>query len=76
MKPKFKAFIFNFIGFAILFVAIRFALVFVLSSESIVLAIVAAILATVLAPKFAATKTKDGEKLFVKWLFIKGIKEI
>jgi hypothetical protein len=31
---------------------------------------------TILAPKFYATKTKDGEKLFMSWLFIKGIKEI
>jgi len=29
-----------------------------------------------LAPKFQAVKTNEGEKLFMKWLFIKGIKEI
>jgi hypothetical protein len=31
---------------------------------------------TLLAPKFQAAKTKDGEKLFMSWLFVKGIKEI
>ncbi|MET6991149.1 hypothetical protein [Sediminicola arcticus] len=76
MKPKFRALIFNFIGFAILFVVLRFALVWIFSSESIAFAIVAAIVATVLAPKFAATKTKAGEKLFVKWIFTKGVKEV
>jgi hypothetical protein len=34
------------------------------------------VLGTILSPKFQAAKTKDGEKLFMSWLFIKGIKEI
>jgi hypothetical protein len=34
------------------------------------------VVGTILAPKFQAVKTKDGEKLFMKWLFIKGIKEV
>jgi hypothetical protein len=38
--------------------------------------ITAFIVSTLLAPKFQAVKTNDGEKLFMKWLFIKGIKEI
>lgn len=49
---------------------------FLISSDSIFLAIVAAILASVLSPKFAVTRTKEGEKLFMKWIFIKGIKEL
>ncbi|ALM06652.1 hypothetical protein SB49_01660 [Sediminicola sp. YIK13] len=76
MKPKFKAFLFNFIGFAVLFVIIRTIMWFLLSSDSIFLAIVAAVLASVLSPKFAVSRTKEGEKLFMKWVFIKGLKEI
>ena len=34
------------------------------------------IVATLISPKFQAVKTKDGEKLFMKWIFIKGIREI
>ena len=34
------------------------------------------VIGTILAPKFQAVKTKDGGKLFMKWIFIKGIKEI
>jgi hypothetical protein len=34
------------------------------------------IVSTLISPKFQAVKTKDGEKLFMKWIFIKGIKEI
>ena len=76
MKPKYKAFLFNFIGFAVLFVIIRSIMWFLWSSDSIFLAIVAAVLASVLSPKFAVTRTKEGEKLFMKWLFIKGVKEV
>jgi hypothetical protein len=34
------------------------------------------VIGTLLAPKFQSVKTKDGEKLFMKWIFMKGIKEI
>ena len=34
------------------------------------------VIATILSPKFQASKTKDGEKLFMSWLFLKGIKKI
>ena len=76
MKPKFKAFLFNFIGFAVLFVIIRSIMWFLLSSDSIFLAIVAAVMASILSPKFAVTRTIEGEKLFMKWVFIKGVKEV
>jgi hypothetical protein len=32
--------------------------------------------ALLLAPKFQALKTSEGEKIFVKWLFVKGVKEV
>jgi hypothetical protein len=37
--------------------------------------ITAFIVGTILSPKFKAVK-KDGEKLFMKWIFIKDVKEI
>jgi len=38
--------------------------------------VTAFVVSTLLAPKFQAVKTNDGEKLFMKWIFIKGIREI
>ena len=76
MTLKTKALFYNFLGFAILFIIIRSVMWFLLSIDGIFLAIIAAILASVLSPKFAVTKTKEGEKLFMKWLFIKGIKKV
>jgi hypothetical protein len=32
--------------------------------------------ALLLAPKFQMVKTQNGEKIFMKWLFIKGVKEV
>lgn len=76
MNLKSKALLYNFVGFAVLFIVIRSVMWLVLSSDGIMLAIVAAILASILSPKFAATKTKEGDTLFMKWLFMKGIKKI
>ena len=46
------------------------------SLTGIWISLTAFVIGTILAPKFQAVKTKDGEKLFMKWLFIKGIREI
>ncbi|MEQ8422836.1 MAG: hypothetical protein RIB64_22730 [Arenibacter algicola] len=76
MKPKHKALFFNFLGFAILFVAGRLLLGMFLSLNTLVLAFIAAVAASFLAPKFSAVKTKSGEKLMMKWIFIKGFREL
>lgn len=76
MKPKHKAFIYNFIGFAVLFIAGRFLIGSLLALDTIVLAIIAAVVASVLAPKFAVVKVKSEEKLMMRWIFLKGIREL
>lgn len=47
-----------------------------LSLNTLVLAFMAAVAASVLAPKFSAVKTRSGEKLMMKWIFVKGFKEL
>ncbi len=76
MKRKYKAVILNFIGFAILFVAIRLLMGFLFSLHHLVLAVVAALGASLLAPKFAVVKSSGKEKLLMKWVFIKGFREV
>ncbi|MCM4168950.1 hypothetical protein DHD08_14785 [Arenibacter sp. H213] len=76
MKPKHKAFLYNFLSFAILFVAGRLLLGMFLSLDTLVLAIIAAVVASILAPKFAVVKTQTGKKLMMKWIFLKGVREI
>ncbi|MEZ4971644.1 MAG: hypothetical protein R2814_18640 [Flavobacteriaceae bacterium] len=76
MKTKYKALILNFLCFTILFVAGRLLLGMLLSLNTLVLAFMAAVAASVLAPKFSAVKTRSGEKLMMKWIFVKGFKEL
>jgi len=76
VKPKHRALLLNFIGFAFLFITSRLLLGYLFSLNTIFLAIMAAVVATILAPKFAAVKTGKGEKLMMKWIFIKGFREV
>jgi hypothetical protein len=76
MKAKYKTLIYNFLGFAILFVLFRFGLNFVLKLDLFYMALIAAISASLLAPKFAVVKQQGLEKIVMKWIFFKGFKEL
>lgn len=76
MKLKHKAFVFNFLAFAVLFLAVRFGTSYVLDLSSLFVSITAAVIATILAPKFAVVRNEGREKLMMKWLFMKNSKEI
>ena len=75
-KLQLRAFLYQLGCFGILFIVFRFLIGSYTSLEGLGIPMTAFVLGTILAPKFQATKTKDGEKLFMSWLFIKGIKEI
>ena len=76
MTLKTKAIVYNFIGFAILFIIVRFVAATFTHLSGLWLPVTAFVVATLLAPKFQAVQTNEGEKLFMKWLFIKEVKEI
>lgn len=76
MTLKTKSLLYNFLGFAILFIIIRFVADTYTNLSGFLLPLTAAVAATLLSPKFQVVKTHEGEKLFMKWLFIKGVKEI
>jgi len=71
-----KAFIYQLLAFATLFIGIRYLVDEFTNLTGYWIPITAFVAGTLLAPKFQAVKTKDGEKLFMKWIFIKGIREI
>lgn len=75
MDYKTKALLWNLIGFAVLFIIARFLLALYSGLTGLWLPITAFVVATIIAPKFQAVKTRDGEKIFMKWIFIKGIKQ-
>ncbi len=78
MSKKVKAFVYNFLSFALFFLPSYYLLLRYggLSITGYFIPITAFVIATLLAPKFQAIITRDGEKLFMKWLFIKGVREI
>ncbi|MDO6768004.1 MULTISPECIES: hypothetical protein [Cellulophaga] len=76
MSLKYKALLYNFLGYAILFILIRFFVVDYFALNHFVKLMIAAIVATLLAPKFAVVKAKEGSKLVMKWIFVKGFKEM
>jgi hypothetical protein len=73
MKPKHKALLLNFLGFAIIFLAVRFALDYLFEANRFLLAFISAVMATLFSPKFAAIRTNEGEKLSMKWFFSKKV---
>ncbi len=75
-KLQVRAFLFQLGTFAILFIGGRFIIAQYTGLTGIWIPMTSFIVATLIGPKFQAVKTKDGEKLFMKWIFIKGIKEI
>ncbi|EID75144.1 hypothetical protein [Imtechella halotolerans] len=77
MKPKNKALLYNFIAFTVLFVIFRLLTVWVFPGiNSLIHSLIAAVITTVIGPKFAAVKTDRGEKVFMKSIFSKEVKEI
>ena len=75
-KLQVRAFLYQLGCFIILFTGFRFLISNYTELTGLWVSFSAFIIGTVLSPKFQAVKTKDGEKLFMKWLFIKGIREI
>lgn len=76
MSLKTKAFIYQLLSFAVLFIGFRFLIEVYTNLTSFWIPLTAFIIGTILSPKFQAIKTNDGEKLFMSWIFMKGVKQI
>ena len=75
-KLQIRAFLYQLGCFAILFISLQFLIDKYTQLSGLWIPMTAFVVGTILAPKFQAVKTKDGEKLFMKWMFVKGIKDI
>lgn len=76
MSKKNKVFIAQFLSFAFLFIVGRYGIEFITGSDSIWISLGAAVFATVLAPQFKVFDTQEGQKVYMRWIFIKGVKEL
>ena len=75
-KLQLRAFLYQLGSFAFLFILLRYLISQYTSLEGFYIPLLAFIVGTIFSPKFQAMKTRNGEKLFMSWLFIKGIKEL
>jgi hypothetical protein len=76
MKKSHKALLFNFLGFAPVFMLLYLLIKLFTNLTDWWIPGTAFIATTILAPKFQAAKVYGEEKLFVRWLFFKGVKEL
>lgn len=76
MSKKTKAFVYNLVSFAAIFIPVRILLASYTNLEGLLVPLTAFVVGTIVAPKFQTVRTNEGEKLFMKWLFVKGVKEI
>ena len=76
MNKKTKAFVYNFLSFTALYIPAMLLIEKFTNLEGFMISITAFVFSLALGPKFQYLKTNDGEKIFVKWLFVKGIKEV
>ena len=76
MNKKTKSFIYNLLSFAAFFLPLQVALSYFTNLDGLWIPITAFVIGTLLAPKFQTIQTNEGEKLFMKWIFVKGFKEI
>ena len=76
MNKQVKAFLYNFLGFAFFFTIVYFLVVQFTGLDGLWIPLTSGVAASILTPKFQVIKYMGEEKLFMKWMFVKGVKEI
>lgn len=76
MSPKVKALVYNFFGFAPIYFIGYVLLIQFTTLTGFAVPAIAAFASVILAPKFQVVKTQNGDKVFMKWLFLKGVREM
>lgn len=76
MNKKTKAFLYNFICFALLYTLCYFLIITFTELTGLWIPVTAAVAASILAPKFQAVSYQGENKIFMKWLFFKNVKEV
>ncbi|OIQ18034.1 MAG: hypothetical protein BM557_07395 [Flavobacterium sp. MedPE-SWcel] len=76
MNIKVKALLYNLLGFAPIFWLASFLVSEFTNLTGFYVPLTGFVVATILAPKFQVVRYQGGEKIFMKWIFLKGVKEI
>ena len=75
-KLQIRSLIYQLLCFGILFIGLQFLIKKYTDLSGLWIMGTAFVSATLLSPQFQAVKTKDGEKLFMKWMFMRGVRQI
>lgn len=73
---KVKAFVYNFLGFLVVYIPTLYVVDIATHLQGIWIPMTGFMVSVLVAPKFQAVKTHEGEKIYMKWLFVKGVREI
>ena len=78
MSVKVRAFLFNFLCFGALFILIRLGILYFFPSlPYLITFVITGSLAIILSPRFAAYNNDGGkEVLLMRWIFLKGIRQL
>jgi hypothetical protein len=75
MKPQFKSALYNLLFFVPIYSISYFTLRY-FGVDGFYVPLISALISVILAPKFSTVKTQNGEKIFMKTLFKKEVKEV
>jgi len=76
MNKSTKALLYNFLGFAPIFLLTYLLVKQVTDLDGLWVPLTAFMVTLILSPKFQAVKIHGQEKILMRWLFIKGFKEV
>jgi hypothetical protein len=76
MSLQTKSLLYQFLSFAALFIITRLMITYFTGLTGYWIPITAFMVSTILCPVFKIIRTGQGEKLYMKWIFVKGVREI
>jgi len=77
MSAKVRVFLFNFLCFGALFILIRLGILYFFPEFSYAVTFaITGILSILLSPRFAAFEQEGKEVLLMRWIFLKGIRQL
>ena len=75
MKPQFKSALYNLLSFIPFYSLAYFSLKY-FGVDGFYVPLISAFFTVILAPKFSTVKTQNGEKIFMKTILSKEVKEM
>ncbi|VXB58071.1 conserved hypothetical protein [Flavobacterium sp. 9AF] len=76
MSKKTKTFLYNLFGFSAFYIPSYLLIMTFTTLIGFWIAGPAFIISLIFSPKFQYMNTNEGEKIFMKWIFVKGIREV